>query len=61
MPHVQDLFMPCAVNNVSGIDSDEIIVRINHMFDEKFRIEHTTIQAEFENLCIGHSSECCGI
>lgn len=57
----KEIFLSCHVcmDASSGSFSDEIIKEINLMLNEKFMIEHTTIQVELSDFCGGHGGECC--
>jgi len=57
----KEVFLSCHVclDSDSGRFSDEIIMKINSMLEEKFAINHTTIQAESSDFCEGHNGECC--
>lgn len=57
----KETFLSCHVcmDASSGSFSDEIIKGINLMLNEKFMIEHTTIQVELSDFCGGHGGECC--
>lgn len=57
----KETFLSCHVcmDASSGSLSDEIIKEINLMLNEKFIIEHTTIQVELSDFCGGHGGECC--
>jgi cobalt-zinc-cadmium efflux system protein len=57
----KETFLSCHVcmDASSGSFSDEIIMEINLMLNEKFMIEHTTIQVELSDFCGGHGGECC--
>jgi len=57
----KEVFLSCHIclDEDSGSFSDEIIMEINSLLDQKFGIEHTTIQVEFSNFCGNHAGECC--
>ncbi len=57
----KEVFLSCHIclNADSGTFSDEIIMEINSMLNEKFKIEHTAIQAELKDFCGKQSGECC--
>jgi cobalt-zinc-cadmium efflux system protein len=57
----KEVFLSCHVCLLaeSGKYSDEIIMEINSMLEEKFMIKHTTIQAELSDFCGGLTGDCC--
>jgi len=57
----KEAFLSCHIclEEDSGNFSDETIMKINIMLDEKFMIGHTTIQVESSNFCEGHNGVCC--
>ncbi|MDY6935024.1 MAG: cation diffusion facilitator family transporter [Spirochaetota bacterium] len=48
-----EVFLSCHIclNNFDLFDSDDIIINVNSMLEEKFGIGHTTLQLENRNLC----------
>lgn len=57
----KEVFLSCHIclDEDSGIYSDQVIVKINLMLNEKFGIEHTTIQVESGDFCGGLAGDCC--
>lgn len=57
----KEVFLSCHIclDADSGSFSDQTIMKINLMLDEKFMIEHTTIQVESSNFCGEHNGVCC--
>ena len=57
----KEIFLSCHVclYTDSESSSDGIIMEINSMLNERFRIEHTTIQVELSAFCGGLTGDCC--
>ncbi len=57
----KEVFLSCHICLDAGSEgfSDETIIKINSMLEERFMIEHTTIQVESVNFCGEHNGVCC--
>lgn len=49
----------CVEEDRENVDTDEIIRNVNSMLEEKFNINHTTIQVENCTICTLESGICC--
>lgn len=57
-----EVFLSCHIltdRNVKVVNTDELIKNVNRMLEEKFGIEHTTLQVETEGVCSLKEGVCC--
>jgi cobalt-zinc-cadmium efflux system protein len=57
-----EIFLSCHIltdQNVKDINTDELIMSVNRMLEEKYGIEHTTLQIETEGICNLKEGVCC--
>ncbi len=57
-----EIFLSCHIltdQNVEDVNTDELIGSVNRMLEEKFGIEHTTLQIETKGICSLKNGVCC--
>jgi cobalt-zinc-cadmium efflux system protein len=57
-----EVFLSCHIltdQNVKNVNTDELIKDVNQMLEEKYGIEHTTLQIETEGICNLKEGVCC--
>jgi cobalt-zinc-cadmium efflux system protein len=57
-----EIFLSCHIltdQNVKDVNTDELIKSVNRMLEEKYGIEHTTLQIETEGICNLKEGVCC--
>lgn len=57
----KEVFLSCHICLDEGHSnlSDKVVMSINNILQNRFMIEHTTIQSELSDFCGGYTGECC--